>query len=122
MWSKRRGKCVSASPPKKCVPACKSGERCRRGKCVASGGGGEQKPPPKAGKVSGRILNLWPSPKGTTLLINRGSNHGVKRGSTGTISGGGSFKVTEVFPFQCRGVTKLSRDQLGTRRKVTIKP
>lgn len=134
----RRGKAYCYKPSRKspdCEPACKSGQTCRSGKCVdvASSPKCPDKCPAgqtcdeksgtcKAGNITAKILNYWPEGSSTIMLLNKGSEHGIKKGMTGGISGGGSVTVIEVYPYQCRAKTSLSRDQLAGKKSVTIKP
>jgi hypothetical protein len=134
-----RATCVSGTPapPRECKPACKAGETCRNGKCVGSAPVAEGPKCPaecpkgqtcdpktgtcKGGPISGKILNFWPEGKDTVMLLNRGSEHGIKKGMGGSIGGGGEFTVIEVYPYQCRAKTKLSKDEMVGKKSVTFK-
>jgi len=135
-----RAQCVSdePAPRRECKPACAAGETCRSGKCV-----GAATPPPagpkcpaecpkgqtcdektgtcKGGPIAGKILNFWPEGKDTIMLLNRGSEHGIKKGMGGSIGGGGAFTVIEVYPYQCRAKTSLSKDEMVGKKSVTFK-
>jgi len=138
----RRGRayCASGEPakPKVCDPPCGAGETCKGGKCVGAAAppSGPKCPDScpagqtcdektgtcKAGSISGKILNYWPEGKDTIMLLNRGSEHGVKKGMGGSCGAGCSFTVIEVYPYQCRAKTSLSRDQMAGKKSVTFKP
>ena len=109
----RSGTCVPRSRPApdppagECSPACKKGFMCKGGKCEPS-------------QVTGRILNYWPEGGRTVMLIDKGSQHGLKKGLAGYLKGG-TVRIMEVFPFQCRASTKLTAEQLAGQRRVTFK-
>ncbi len=110
----RDGRCSEIS--KVCRPACKAGTRCRAGKCVAVAAKAT------GTAISGNILSSWPTGSGTTVLINRGSQDGVRKGAGGSIEGGGKITVKLVFPKQCQAFTSLPKSELGGRTKVSIRP
>ncbi len=124
-WDSRKKECVARRAD--CDPPCGDNQICMRGNCVARvsdpGTPTGEDPAAVTAKthVDGVILNVWPSGKGSMMLINRGSQHGIKKGASGSIAGGGGFTVKEVFPFQCKAFTNLTREQLAERKKVTIK-
>lgn len=135
----RRGRAycyaAEAAPPRDCKPACGAGQVCRAGKCVDAAAPGPKCPAEcpkgqscdeKTGKcvgtsISGKILNFWPEGKSTIMLLNKGSEHGIKKGMGGSIGGGGSFTVIEVYPYQCRAKTALSKDEMVGKKSVTFK-
>jgi hypothetical protein len=107
----RDGRCVRVR--RGCHPRCGKGERCRRGRCV-----------PKRKKrkfITGKILSAWPTGSGITMLINRGTNDGVKKGAGGKVVGGKPLKIKSVFPKQCQAYTGMTKAELGNKKLVTIR-
>ena len=126
---------------------CPSGQRCRRSrgaatcvdkrprtpppgpaaekKCPASCPAGQSCDPatkkcrPTA-PISGRILNCWPEGGKFICLVNKGSQQGVKRGTTGR-GGGRTYKVIAVYPYQCR-VSTPKTDGPPPSGAVSFKP
>lgn len=110
--------------------SCPSGQKCVWGKCKApegsttsddSGGTDTSEPAPSPSSVDGRILSLLASGSNTSIVINRGRTHGVKRGMTGTITGVGSFTINEVYSFRSKALFKGEPSVIGTKRAVRIK-
>lgn len=117
-----RRRCVSIpsdspgprNPPperKGCRPACKGGETCNEAtnKCEA----------PASGGISGTVLSATEEAGSVVILINRGSQDGVKNGASGTVSGFG-FKVYNVTATRCRAKIKAKIDQVKPKSKVVI--
>jgi hypothetical protein len=100
-----------APPPRKrgCSPACRDGQTCNEatGECE----GGEV--------ISGSVLSVTEEGGGSIVLINRGSQDGVRRGASGTV-GSFAFTVKEVFATRCRAKVNAKPEQLKNASKVRI--
>lgn len=79
---------------------------------------------PVANVISGKIINVSVSPKGTTISINRGTDQGVANGMQGKIIGirSGSFSLSGCTSRSCRGIVKATADEVTRSGKVVITP
>lgn len=106
--------------------SCKSSARCRKSctkKCKKKPDG-----PPK-GVVYGRIIRSRARGGGTFILINRGSNVGLKVGSSGAVINkkgraisGGSFSLSSVSTRSSTATVKATLDQVSGAGRVRLKP
>lgn len=122
-----RGKCYT--PPeilkikaklaeKKCKKKCRKGMVCQAGKCVKKG---SVQVTITGSKISSKVVSTVPTGDGTILVLNRGSEHGVKMGARCVISGvKGRCKIVEVFPFRCKAKTSASSNDVNAGNRVTI--
>jgi len=117
----KSGRCLSigsgrtrepgVKPVKKgCDPACQAGEICNKetSECEAST------------SIAATVLTVTEESGGSVILLNQGSQSGVKRGASGSV-GGGKFRFTirdvtatrsrakvSASPAQLKGLTKAS--------------
>jgi hypothetical protein len=91
------------------------------------GGGGGQKPPPPppppaGGAVSARIINVNVGGGGTQITFNKGTDAGVNDGSRGSVDGikGSGFEAFGCGAKSCKGVVKVSADEVNRSGKVTV--
>jgi len=114
----KRGKCVR-KPECSTASDCSGDAVCKKGKCI-------KQEEPKSGPVSGTIVSLQDSAKGTLLTISVPSGHAIKRGASGKVVGlpSGGFIITKVAGSRVQGrMTRIkSRDGVGSKRQVTIQP
>lgn len=98
-------------PQKKrgCSPPCREGQTCNEATGECEGGD----------FINGSVLSVTEEGAGSILLINRGSQDGVKRGASGTVSGF-SFTVKEVSATRCKAFVNAKPDKIKTGAKVRI--
>ncbi len=120
----RSGRCLTVgggsgggtvTPGKKgCDPKCEDGETCneKTGECVAA-----------ATTISATVLSVTADGTGSVILMNVGSEQGVKRGASGSIGGGKfRFKVSQVTATRSRAkVSAPPADIKGMTRATIVK-
>jgi len=121
----RKKKGSTATPG--CRGGCPAGSRCKGSRCVkvsktkttkpdktpAPSGGG------KTGPISATVVQVMPSGSGTTIILNRGSQHNVKVGDTGKI-GGVPFRVKTVYAFRCKAYAKAPVGKLASIKRAVV--
>jgi hypothetical protein len=108
---------VCRAPPKPCNGACAADEKCVNNKCEKPA----EAPQPAAGPVTGSIQQVIPEGAKTVIVISAGTNKGVKKGDTGSISGvSGTFRVIEVFEYRCKARIDVSSDVIGSKKGVVF--
>jgi hypothetical protein len=110
-------RCVSAEPSmprpapaaRKCPP-CGTDQSCNEstGQCEGGGAG-----------IAGTVLSVTEEGSGVVILINRGSEDGVKRGASGRVAGL-SFTVREVTATKCKALLAAKPAQVPPKSRVTI--
>ena len=110
----KRGKAVCVAPPRRgCDPPCGDGQVCKGSRCVD-----QPAEPAEPVEIKARILNYWEEDGKVVMLLNRGKEHGVKKGMKGL---GGRVKVTEVYPYQCRARSSMSKSEMAGKKSLTLK-
>lgn len=96
-----------------CPESCPPGETCVRatGRCAP------------VATLRGRILGAWSKGAEISLILDRGHEHGVRVGTTGTLQHSArAFTVVAVYPYRCRAVTPGPLSALAGEREVTFLP
>jgi hypothetical protein len=112
-------RCVADKGPKDPGPAparkgcdvdCKADEKCneKTGQC-------ETMP-----YFSGTVLQVTDEGGKAVILINRGSQDGIKNGASGTLGGKFGFRLSSVMATRCRAKLDVSPDQVKGLSKVII--
>lgn len=110
-----------------CPNGCPSGSQCKGSRCVkastkkpakgdkasAPSGGG------KTGPIGATVVQVMASGSGTTVILNRGSQHNVKVGDTGKL-GGVSFRVKTVYAYRCKAYAKAPVGKLASVKRAVI--
>lgn len=77
---------------------------------------------PAEGVLRGQVLSATDAGgEETVIMINLGSSHNVKVGSSGSVAGH-SFRVDQVWPTRCRAKVKGAKPQDLINKPVTITP
>jgi hypothetical protein len=111
----RRGVCKPKPAPKpkpatksssssECDPSC---AKCVKGKC-------------KYGPLSARVVQSVARGDQTTITLNKGSAHKVKKGQGGKVAGVGSFRIIEVYEVRSKAILKAPLSKLGAKKSATI--
>jgi hypothetical protein len=109
---------VCKAPPKPCGGACAADEKCVNNKCEKPAA---EAPPAGGGPVTASIQQIVPDGAKTTVIISAGTNKGIKKGDTGSISGvPGVLKVIEVYEYRSKARIDVSADVIGNKKTVVI--
>lgn len=131
------GKCRD----KPCGGDCPENETCDKVKnvCVKSKAKSDDKPKPKrevsheekpeaapkGAEIECSIIQVFPKGTGSRLIVNCGSNDGVKPGASGFVKGvkGATFTVTNTFPVGTRSDANCAAPdtKIASGQKVVIK-
>lgn len=102
------------SPPARqgaCEPPCASNERCntKTGDCESSD------------VIVGTVLSVSEEGGGAILLLNRGSQDGVRQGASGTVGGGRiPFRIINVSATRSRAKVDVPPSQIKSQSRATI--
>ncbi len=96
--------------PRRCQPPCASGETCNLDTLQCEGA---------SSGVSGTVLGVVEEGNGVVIIINRGTEDGVRRGAQGRVAGQ-SFTVREVSATRCKAFLKVQPSQVPLKSRVTI--
>jgi hypothetical protein len=107
----KSGRCVDKPKPA-CDPPCKNGYTCNKsqGKCVAE----------PLGPISCVIIQVKPEGARSSLLINRGKQHKIVKGDTGSVPGVGRFTIRQVYPTRSLGVIDKPAASLASKKSCTV--
>ena len=113
---------------------CKGDKVCSKGRCRSKETGPREpqdptvivihEGPEKLEPITASITQAVPSGNGLLLIISKGTAEGVKAGASGSINGlggAGSFQIKEANAHRSKAIVKISKDQLGNNKRVTIK-
>jgi len=110
---------------------CPSGTRCVWGRCrtiereepsPSDPKASTDKPAPAKTSLSARIIQIIDTGASVTLVLNKGTTHGVAAGMTGTVPGVGTFTIRDAFAFRSRAEIKgKTGKDVGTTRAATIR-
>ncbi len=138
----RRGRCVNRPQPNICKGGCPPGQVCRAGKCTGIGPGDKcpacpnptdvcnantnfkcvrNGPDVPTGPIVGRLASSVRSGNGAVLYLNRGKQHGVKRGQKGKLCGKYRFIVTNAFATRSKATTNHTLEEIGDCKNIIIK-
>ncbi len=98
-----KGRCYTKAK-KGCDPACGAGQRCKGSTCVDLPPDEPTAEPSADGPISASIIQATPMGGKTSLILNKGSKHGIKVGQSGSVPGVGSFRVIQVFATRCKAI------------------
>jgi hypothetical protein len=108
---------ICKAPPKPCGGACAADEKCVSNKCEKAAA----EAPASGGPVTVSIQQVVPEGAKTTVILSAGTNKGIKKGDTGSISGvPGVLRVIEVFEYRSKARIDASSDVIGNKRTVVI--
>ncbi|MCB9730389.1 MAG: hypothetical protein H6744_03660 [Deltaproteobacteria bacterium] len=113
-----RGRCY-ARAKKGCDPACGAGQTCKGTRCVSTKTEPEPEPSDD-GPISASIIQATPMGAKTSIILNKGSKHGVKVGQSGSVKGVGSFRVIQVFATRCKAIVDKPSTALAGAKSATI--
>lgn len=91
-------------------PACGAGQTCNEdtGECEGASSG-----------LNGTVVGVVEEGSGVVIIVNLGSEDGVRRGAQGRVLGL-SFTVRDVFATKCKAVLNARPSQVPVRSRVTI--
>jgi len=116
----RAGPPPRQSPPPRTAPASACPRRCPAGQqCNESTGQCESKEAPTG--IRARVLSVIEQDSGTVILLNVGSEDGVRVGSTGRL-GGVTFRVRKVSATRCEGLVQGSAASVPKDGTAIIQP
>lgn len=97
-------------PPARKCPPCGAGTTCNEdsGQCEGASTG-----------IGGAVLSVVEEGSGIVIIINRGSEDGVRRGASGRVAGL-SFTVREVSATKCKASLNAKPSQVPVKSRVTI--
>jgi hypothetical protein len=101
-----------AQPPaRKGCPACGAGQTCNEdtNQCEGAAPTG----------VSGAVVSVVEEGSGIVIIINRGSEDGVRRGAQGRVAGI-AFTVRDVSATKCKAFLNAKPSQVPAKSRVTI--
>jgi hypothetical protein len=114
-----KGRCY-AKAKKGCDPACGSGEKCKGSTCVPVTVEEPDEPASEAGPIGASIIQATPMGAKTSIILNKGSKHGVKVGQGGSVAGVGSFRIIQVFATRCKAIVDKPSTALAGAKSATI--